>query len=203
MSVYPGTEPPAFKTANTYAADGFKETRISLHSHTGTHIDPPAHIIEGGMTLDEFSADAFVGRGIVVDCRDVPEGGYIGMDILSRYSDELVSCDFVLFATGWDKRWGTDAYFGNYPVLSQEALDFIIEGDFKGIGFDVIGLDPIEDVNLTYHNKLFSARNIINIENLCGLDKLIGECFTFCCLPINVKDSDGAPARAIAIIDAD
>ena len=203
MPVYPGTEAPTFVGANTYSEDGFKETRISLHSHTGTHVDPPAHIIEGGMTLDEFSADAFVGRGIVIDCRELPDGAYIGMDILSRYSDEISRCDFILFATGWDERWGTDAYFGEYPVLSEDVLDFIISGNFKGIGFDVIGLDPIADANLSRHNKLFLARNVINVENLRGLDELIDKSFTFCCLPLKVKDSDGAPARAIAILDED
>ena len=44
MPVYPGTEPPVFTSANTYEKDGFKETKISMLTHTGTHIDPPAHL---------------------------------------------------------------------------------------------------------------------------------------------------------------
>lgn len=42
MPVYPGTEPPLVEPANTYEKDGFKETRISMFSHTETHMDPPA-----------------------------------------------------------------------------------------------------------------------------------------------------------------
>lgn len=37
MPVYPGTEPPSFTPANTYEKDGFKETRLAMFSHTGTH----------------------------------------------------------------------------------------------------------------------------------------------------------------------
>lgn len=44
MPVYPGTEPPKLTPANSYERDGFKETLLSLYTHTGTHIDPPAHI---------------------------------------------------------------------------------------------------------------------------------------------------------------
>lgn len=201
MPVYPGTEAPELLPANTHEEHGFRETRISLHSHTGTHIDPPAHIISGAATLDSFPADAFVGRGLVVDAREVGAGGRIGMDVLMRYSDKLASADFLLFCTGYDKLWGTDAYFGDYPTLSDEVLDHIIQGGYKGIGLDVISLDAIDNANLTYHNRLFSSRKIINIENLCGIDRLVGADFTLCALPLKIEDSDGAPARVIALVD--
>lgn len=201
MPVYPGTEGPRLAPANTHEKDGFRETRISLHSHTGTHVDPPAHIIDGAKTLDGFTADAFVGRGLVIDCREVGEGGRIGLDLLLGYGDKLAECDFLLFCTGWDKLWGTDGYFERYPVLSDEALEFIIKGNYKGIGLDTISLDPMGDANLTCHKRLFSAKDVINVENLTGLDKLIGESFTFFCAPLKIEDSDGAPTRAVALLD--
>ena len=42
MPVYPGTETPIFAGANTYEKDGFKETKLTMYTHTGTHMDPPA-----------------------------------------------------------------------------------------------------------------------------------------------------------------
>jgi len=57
MPVYPGTEPPTFEPANTYEKDGFKETRISMFTHTGTHMDPPAHLFRNRATLDAFPPD--------------------------------------------------------------------------------------------------------------------------------------------------
>ena len=62
MPVYPGTEPPVLTTANTYEKDMFKETLLSMFSHTGTHIDPPAHIFEGRTTLTSFLQSSLLER---------------------------------------------------------------------------------------------------------------------------------------------
>ena len=80
-------------------------------------------------------------------------------------------------------------------------LDFILEGNYKGIGFDVIGLDPIADENLTRHKKLFREHDIINIENLKNLGLCGSGLFWFGCFPLKLADSDGAPARAVAWVE--
>ena len=198
MPVYPGTEPPKLEPANTYEKDGFKETRISMFSHTGTHMDPPAHLFPGRTTLDQFPPEQFIGRAVVIDCRDLPEGAAITMEQVRRAGALAEQADFLLFNLGWDKRWGTDAYFGDYPCLDGEVMDYIIRGDYKGIGFDVIGLDPIADENLTRHKQLFAAKDIINIENLCRLDQCGEGLFWFSCFPLQLENSDGAPIRAVA-----
>ena len=69
MPVYPGTEPPVLAAANSYEKDGFKETMLSMFSHTGTHVDPPAHLFAGRTTLDAFPPEQFIGRALVIDCR--------------------------------------------------------------------------------------------------------------------------------------
>ena len=74
MPVYPGTEKPVFTPANSYEKDGFKETKISMFTHTGTHMDPPAHLYAGRTTLDQFPIDQFIGRALVIDVRHLKEG---------------------------------------------------------------------------------------------------------------------------------
>ena len=199
MPVYPGTEPPSLTPASSYDRDGFKETLLCMYSHTGTHIDPPAHIFAGGKTLDQFPPEQFVGQALVIDCRSLNEGQSIGMDRIRQQGALAEAAEFLLFNTGWDKRWGTPAYFGNYPCLDDDALDFVISKNLKGIGFDVIGLDPIADANLTRHKKLFAHRDIINIENLKNLDCCGSGLFFFCCMPLKISGSDGSPARAFAL----
>lgn len=198
MPVYPGTETPKLITANTYDKDGFKETRLSMFSHTGTHVDPPAHIFAGRTTLDQFPADQFLGKALVIDCRALKTGEAISMNQIRPYGEKAESADFLLFNLGWDRYWGTDAYFGNYPCIDMEVLDYILAGNYKGIGFDVIGLDPIDDVELTRHKKLFKEKDILNIENLTNLDQCGNELFWFGCFPLKIEDSDGAPIRAMA-----
>ena len=198
MPVYPGTETPQLLPANSYETDGFKETKLTMFSHTGTHIDPPAHLFPGGLTLDRFPPEQFIGKALVIDCRALACGEAIAMAQLAPYGEKIHHAEFLLFNLGWDKYWGTDAYFGDYPCIDDEVLDLIIRGNYKGIGFDVIGLDPIADTALTRHTKLFRSKNIINIENLKNLHLCGNDLFSFSCFPLKTADSDGAPARAAA-----
>ena len=198
MPVYPGTETPKFIPANSYEKDGFKETKLQMFTHTGTHMDPPAHLYPGRTTLDQFPASQYLGKALVIDCRSLQEGEEITMDHLNVYGEKVSQAEFLLFNLGWDKLWGTDAYFGDYPCINEEVLDFIMAGNYKGIGFDVIGLDPIADENLTRHKKLFKECEIVNIENLKNLDLCGEDLFWFSCYPLSLKDSDGSPIRAVA-----
>ena len=198
MPVYPGTEGPRLAPASSYERDGFKETRLTMYSHTGTHIDPPAHIFPGGTTLDRLPASQFIGTALVIDCRDVPAGGEIGMERLEPYGKALRQAGFLLFNTGWDRFWGREEYFYGYPCVSAGVLDFVLAGDYRGIGLDTIGLDPVDDAHLTRHRRLFSGRDIINIENLTGLGRCPEGIIGFGCFPIKLTESDGAPARALA-----
>ena len=166
MPVYPGTDTPRFIPASDYEKDGFKETLLQMYTHTGTHMDPPAHLYADTMTLDQFPVSQFIGKALVIDCRKLKEGEAITMEFIRKYGKRAEDADFLLFNLGWDKRWGTDAYFGDYPCIDEEVLDYIINGKYKGIGFDVIGLDPIADVSLTRHKRLFESSKIVNIENL-------------------------------------
>lgn len=80
MPVYPGTDTPKLTPANTYEKDGFKETLIQIYTHTGTHMDPPAHLHAGQTTLNQFPSEQFIGKALLIDCRDLSEGDAITMD---------------------------------------------------------------------------------------------------------------------------
>ena len=198
MTVFPGTEMPKLITTSNYEKDGFRETSISIYSHVGTHMDPPAHIYPDRTTLDEFPASQFVGKGLVIDCRDLNEGEDITIDCILKYGKKAEKVDFLLFNTGWDKYWGNDKYFGDYPCVNDEVLDYVLNGNYKGIGFDTIGIDPVSDENLSRHKKLFKDKDIVNIENLKNLELCGDEIFNFSCCPLKVENSDGAPVRAVA-----
>jgi len=201
MPVYPGTERPKLEVANTYEKDGFKETLLTMFSHTGTHMDPPAHLFAQRTTLDSFPVEQFVGKGLVIDCSDLQEGEKITMRYIERVKEKANQAQFILFRTGWDSRWGTSSYFGEYPYITEEVAEYLIHSNKKGVGLDVIGIDPISDENLTIHRKLFAETDMVVIENLTCLGEIGNELFTFCALPIKYSNSDGAPIRAIAVLD--
>ena len=96
MPVYPGTEQPKLTVVNTCEADGFRESLLQLYSHTGTHIDPPAHLFPDGRTLDQFPPEQFLGKALVIDCRHLKAGERITADCLKPYGDKVRQADFLL-----------------------------------------------------------------------------------------------------------
>ena len=200
MPVYPGTEAPKLEPANTYEENGFKETLLSMYTHTGTHMDPPAHLYADGATLDRMPIAQFVGTAVVVDCSELDEGGRITMEHIDRVREDADRAEFLLFHTGWDRYWGKDKYFGDYPCITDEVADYVIQSGKKGVGLDTIGLDPIADEHLTLHKKLLRKNDIVIIENLNDLQAVGTELFTLCALPLRHIDADGSPIRAIAIL---
>lgn len=199
MPVYPGTEQPRLTTACTIDEAGYRETLLHMYSHTGTHMDAPAHMIESGTTLDAFDAEAFVGRGYVLDCRGQRE---ISADLLRRHEAAIRQAEFLLFCTGWDAFWGQEKYYEDFPCLTAEAAELVAQLPLKGIGEDCISIDPCDSVDFPNHMTLL-GRGLVNTENLKNLDKLIGRTFTFVTLPLKFENADGCSCRAVAIVKED
>ena len=195
MPVYPGTEQPRLTTACTIEEVGYRETLLHMYSHTGTHMDAPAHMLPDGAALDRYPGEKFVGAAIVVDCRGEK---VISLPLLQRY--DLSGVDFVLFCTGWDKKWGAPAYYENFPCLTAEAAAYLAALPLKGVGEDSISLDPCDSTEFPNHITLMKA-GFINTENLTGLDALLGRRFTFVTLPLKFENADGCSCRAIAMED--
>ncbi len=200
MPVFPGTDPPMITDAFTIERNGFAEKMLQLVSHTGTHIDAPGHILPGAARLDGMSVDRFLGPGLVLDV-SVVRNRSIEVDDIRHYEAELHGVDFALLLTGWATYWGAAAYFGPYPVLSPSAAQWLAGFGLKGLGVDAISVDEADSTALPVHRALF-ARNMVIIENLSGLEPLIGKEFIFSCLPLKIVDADGSPIRAVAIVDS-
>ncbi|MDY5211211.1 cyclase family protein [Intestinibacter sp.] len=200
MPVFPGTGQPKLDPASSFEEDGFRETLLTMYSHTGTHMDAPAHVRKDGITLDKLPADKFVGKALVIDCSDLSEGDKIDISYINKYKDIINEAEFVLFKTNWDKYWDTDKYFGKFPVINDEVVDYLINSNKKGIGLDVISIEDIDSHDLPVHHKVLK-NNLVIIENLCNLDQIGNDLFTLCALPLKFIDSDGASIRAVAILD--
>ncbi|MGJ7922947.1 cyclase family protein [Neobacillus sp. LXY-4] len=201
MPVFPGDDSPKLEAVCTYDEHGFKGTLLTMFSHTGTHMDAPSHIYANRTSLDSFPVDQFIGKGLVIDCSDLAEGQKITMKYIERVKEKAEQAEFLLFYTGWDKYWGSDTYFGEYPTITEEVAGYLIRSNKKGVGLDVMGIDSLSDENLTIHRKIFAETDIVVIENLTGLGEIGTELFTFCAFPLKYENSDGAPVRAIAILD--
>lgn len=195
MPVYPGTEQPRLTTACTIDQCGYRETLLHMYSHTGTHMDAPAHMLKNGAALDSYDAARFTGRAVVVDCRGADA---ITLPLLRRY--DLSGVEFVLFCTGWDRKWGSPAYYEGFPCLTAEAAAYLASLPLKGVGEDTISLDPCDSTGFPNHMTLLGA-DFVNTENLRGLEPLAGRTVTFVTLPLKFENADGCSCRAIAVED--
>jgi kynurenine formamidase len=198
MPVFPGTEPPILLAANTVDRDGFAEKKITLYSHTGTHMDAPAHMLSGGKTLDTYAAGDFFGPAVLADFSHFPLT-YIEKIHLEPYESRLRGAKFLILRTGWALYWGKPDYFANFPALSPAAAAFVVSLGIKGIGIDAISIDRMEDHRFPVHHVLFKA-DLFIIENLTNLEQVETE-FTLGCFPMQIKDADGAPVRAVAMME--
>ena len=199
MPVYPGDEQPVLKIMGSIDEDGYKDKVITICSHTGTHMDAPAHILKNSMSLDRLPIEHFFGNAFLINWVD-GKSKIIEPENLTEHRDSLEQADYLLIHTGWSKYWGTDDYFSNYPVFSPEAADWLKGFSLKGIGLDTISADEINNSDLPIHKSLLGSNTVI-VENLTNLDKISCETFTFSCFPLRLEDADGSPVRAVAILD--
>lgn len=199
MPVYPGTAPVAVETTATVADRGYREHRISLSTHTGTHLDAPAHMLAEGRTLDTYPPATFVGPATVLDAATIP-GGMIDRAFLAPCAELLRRQAFLLLHTGWSARWGDAAYFEGFPALTPDAAAWLADLGLRGVGVDAVSIDRHDSRDHAVHHALMS-RELLIIENLRGLAELVGREFTLACLPLALVGADGAPVRAVALLD--
>ena len=198
MPMYPGSTAPSMTATGSLTRTGYRETQITLSSHTGTHMDAPSHLLREGSSLELLPASHFCGRAIVLDVSHMAPGGVITADFLREQNGAVRSADFVLFYTGWEKKWGTDAYYEDtFPVPDEEAAKYLVSCGLKGVGTDALSVDTLRGDTLSAHTILLNGGLVI-IESLC-LKKVVGRNdLMFFALPLKYKNADGAPVRAIA-----
>ena len=172
--------------------DGANVSRISMGSHTGTHMDAPLHFIRDGKGLDEMPFDATMGRARVIEVSDQH----------SIKADELRPHDIrkgerILFKTHNSvRRWAADdAFDEDFVFVSQEAARFLARRGVRTVGVDYLSVGGFREDGEETHRALL-GEGIWVIEGLDLAEVEPGE-YELICLPIKVHRSDGAPARAL------
>ena len=195
MSVYFEDERPTIKDICSCKEHGFAQKSLNIFTHTGTHIDAPAHVFEDGKTLDDYPIDHFVGNAFILNCENKEKCS----ELIKSHKDIIDKVDFLLFNFGWDKKWGKESYTKDFPTIDDECVSIIKKFKLKAIGVDTISPDKLNDNSLSIHKSLLSD-DILIIENLSNLDKCPKCIFKLYCMTLNIENADGAPARVFAVI---
>src|SRR3990167_984041 len=188
--VFPGDPKLTIQTADTIAEAGYLGHSLSMGTHAGTHIDAPAHMIEGGKTLDLFTPDTFVGRACYIR---VEHGSF---DLETVMEADIREGDIVVFNTDMSYRFYDEVYFTDYPVMSRQIAEYLVSKKVKMVGVDTCSIDKEEGFPI---HKILLGANIPAIENLTNLEQLATVSARIFALPMRLN-VDGAPARVIAEI---
>lgn len=214
---FPGDPVPVIEKVCTLEKEGCAVSRLSFGSHTGTHVDAPSHILENGLTVDKLELKSLMGTAIVFDFSSL--SGELTADILEnalRNIEAPEDTSILLLKTGaFSQKQGSAGEVspssaepgsqgiasGKYEFdslyLDESGAAWIVEKGFRTIGIDAFSVDNLYSETLPAHHILLSGN--VNIVECLELGSVEAGTYFFLCLPLKIKNCDGAPARALLI----
>lgn len=190
-----GIEEPTF----TYESRTFQ-----ISEHGPSHVDAIRHFREDGTPINEMDLSQFHTPGVAVDLSDADPDGYIDVedlqDAIAATNQTLESGDTLLIHTGhYNRTHPTRAYNEQHTGLNEAAAQWIIDQGVANFGIDQPSPD---NPSGTYPvHTLCTEHRVPHMENLCNIDAVVGETFTFIGFPLPLRDGTGSPIRAVARVE--
>lgn len=189
LDVHPYDENIKLYQDKKLRGDGYNNYRLETGMHAGTHVDTPMHMIKSDKYINDYSLDKFIGSGCILDVR-----GKSVIKYKPKYDKIINKNDIVLLYTNHSKKFGSEEYYEDYPVVNEKLAEFFRDKNIKILGMDTPSPDKAP---FSVHKILFD-KNIFIIENLTNLDKLLDvNEFEIIALPLKIK-ADSSIARVIA-----
>src|SRR6185295_17055313 len=164
-------------------------SRYSFSSHAGTHVDPPSHFIENGVTVDNLPLELLMGRARVVEVT----APVIDESVLEEF--DFTADARVLFKTRNSYLWSKKKFVEDYVYITAGAARVLVAEGIKVVGIDYLSVDKFGNGEAETHLTLLHA-GVVIIEELDLREIETGD-YEMMCLPLKVKNGDGAPARVV------
>jgi arylformamidase len=175
--------------------DAANVTLLHFGAHTATHVDAPAHFIEGAPKIDAMPLDALIGAARVVE---------ISQDVRAIDASTLLACDLdgasrILFKTRNSAFWDNTAggFRTDFTYIAPDAARALAEMGVRLVGIDYLSVEKFQPERFETHTALLS-RGVVIIEGLDLREVAAGD-YELICLPLKIASGsgDGAPARAV------
>lgn len=168
---------------------------VSFGAHTGTHVDAPAHFIDGAAKVEDLPLDALIGEALVVeapqDCL-VIDGGFVKAHVPPGTAR-------VLFKTRNSAFWNEPKpqFHTDFTHLNVEAATLLRDQGAKLVGIDYLSIEKSKSPGHPTHIALLS-KGIVIVEGL-NLSAVPPGRYELLCLPLKLRSNlgDGAPTRAV------
>jgi arylformamidase len=193
MPVYEGDPGVKIEAWSAFAkGDSSNVSMLNFGAHTGTHVDAPAHFIEGARKIDALPLEVLIGAARVIRVAD---------DVTEITTEFLERCDLggierIIFHTRNSGLW-SDNFRRDYTHLLPEAAQNLVDRGVKLVGTDYLSIEKFHSGHHRTHLTLLS-NNVVIVEGLNLSDVPEGD-YELICLPLKIADGsgDGAPARAL------
>lgn len=191
MMVYKNREEkkPSITLDREFSEGGVNESVIKMNLHTGTHIDAPFHMQQGGQTVESLDLGHLITKCSVLDLTTVKDGitndDLIGLNIKEG--------SFVLLKT---KNSFSEDFLMDFTYLAKSGAEYLAQMKVVGVGIDALGIERDQPGHSTH--KILFDNKIIIIEGL-RLKEVEGGDYCMMALPLKIKGADGAPARVVLI----
>lgn len=172
--------------------NGTFESDIILPLHTGTHVDYPLHVIEGGKNSSDYDINGKTYKGYILDISDRSENKIISLESIKDI--DFRDLEVILFKT---KKQNLDYFDFDFPYLDREASKWISKFNIKFVGIDQLGIERNQPNHETHHNLLKNDILIIEGLDLYNIEEGFYE-FTF--FTIQIKDVEAEPI-VVCIMD--
>jgi arylformamidase len=193
MPVWPGDPPVQLSKKSHVSRDKthtVQLTAIDMGSHTGTHMDAPFHMIDGGKRLNDFPLDTLIGKVTVFE---IASARSIGRAQLERF--DWTGVERVLLKTENSSHWNDGRFYEEFVYLEPDGAEFLVERGVRLVGIDYLSIDKFQSESHPSHFVLLK-KNILIIEGL-NLNAVPQGNYTIFALPLNLQDADGAPTRVV------
>ena len=167
-----------------------KQTRLTISTHTGSHVDAPAHLIPGATGVDCLDLERLVGLARVYQLGNIQN---IDRSVLEGLDLDGVSR--LLLGTGNSAQLAQSVFQQEYACLIPEAAQYLIERGIKLVAVDGLSVDCYGTETYPVHLALLSA-GVVVVEGINLLGVPAGD-YELICLPLKITGGDGAPARVI------
>ena len=194
LPVWPGDPAISIEPAKRIArGDASNVSMLALGNHTGTHVDPPSHFIEGGKSIDQIDPVALVGPAWVVELPHA--AGEIGAEELDASTVPL-EVERLLIKTANSGTLGPGMPFReDFVCLSVQAARWCVGRGLRLVGVDYLSVERLDATKEHPVHRTLLAAEVVIVEGLDLSPVRAGLC-ELMCLPLLVAGGDGAPARA-------
>lgn len=195
LACWPGDPETAIEPVSRISEGaGANISRYSFSSHAGTHVDPPYHFIDSGYKLDKIPLDHLIGPCRVVE--------FSGLDKITYADFESAGIpegtERLLIKTRNSRIWqeSPGTFKEDFVYITPEGADWLVERKVKLVGLDYLSVAEFKKGG-PVHKKLLEIGTVL-LEGVALSEAAPGD-YTIVCLPLLVKDGDGAPARTVLI----